>query len=149
MRYVIYIFMDIQTYFRRHQFSIELIPMVILSSLTSYNTTSTLALPFKLMTCRDSNYVYLWSPIVFCTDCSKPVASIVFNLTHCLQHFCNIFFRLLFIAPRQIGLILCAFISDFCHSNSTYIHTITTALSQKYIYSTAEILIMNKRNIKM
>ena len=51
--------MDIQTYFRRRQFSIELIPMVILSSLTSYNTTSTLALPFKLMTCRDSNYVYL------------------------------------------------------------------------------------------
>ena len=72
----IYIYIGKLTYFRRrrrHQFSSRQIPIEILTNLKSYNIISTLTLPYKLMTNRDSKYIYLWNPIVLWTHCSKPL----------------------------------------------------------------------------
>ena len=120
--------------------------MEILTNLESCNVTNTLNLPFNLMICRDSKCVYLCNPIALWTHCSKPVAPIVFNFTHCLQHVCNLLFIVLLYWSCAILVSFSLYLSVISLIPAVQLFTHSLHSLPTIIYSSPKILIMNKRN---
>ena len=97
------------------------------------------------MTCRDTKFMYLCSSIVMWTDCSKPIAPIVFNVYSMFVYYCSDSPSLVLC---YIGLIICVFIGDFSHSFlQLFTHTFHSLPT--LICSPPKVLIMNKRTIML
>ena len=96
------------------------------------------------MTGRDSKCVQLWNPIVLWTHCSKPVASIVFKFTHCLQHVCNLLFRVLLHWSRDILVTFSLYLSVIPLTPAVQLFTHSLHSLPTITCSPTEVLIMNK-----
>ena len=118
--------------------------MEIFTNLKCYNVTSTLNLPFKLMIFRDTKCVFMWNPRVLWTHCIKTVAPIVFKFTHCLQHVCNLLFIVLLYWSCAILVSFSLYLSVISLISAVQLFTPSLHYFPTIIYSSPEILIMNK-----
>jgi len=82
------------------------------------------------MTCRDTKCVYLCSPIVLWTDCSKPVAPIVFNIYSMFVYY---FSGSPLLVLCYIGLILCVLSVIALIPLYNYLHTIYSPFLRLYL----------------
>jgi len=97
------------------------------------------------MTFHDSKCLFLWNQLVLWIYCIKLGASIVFNFTHCLQHFCNITFRVLFCWSCDIFVSLSMHLSVTSLITAVQLSTHSLQSLPTIIYSASEVVIMNKR----
>ena len=96
------------------------------------------------MTCRDTKCVYLCLPPALSTHCSKPVAPIVFNFTHCLQHVCNLLFRALLYWSRAILVTFSLYLSVISHIPAVQLFTHSLHSLPTITFFPPEFLIKNK-----